>query len=213
MGSKLLSTTYGWVNIKKHLWVPLWIITVIGSSLLTACSPIDRQQTQQVPTSSSSSPQHTPEFSPVPTEPPKRTSTVTPMEKSELNDIQLTLSQTDVDHGQPISVTVTNLSSSTIGTYDHKSMCSIFTIQRKRGEKWENILKCTLGKPTVPVVLSPGESKSLTFNGGPHHLDPGALDPGIYRVEFTYKPISAIEDLSSNEIPWLTIYTPLLTIK
>ena len=138
--------------------------------------------------------------------------TVTPTKAAQADDVQLTLSHTTAVPGQPITVTVTNHAPSTIATFDHKSLCSIFSIQRRNEDEWENVLECPLEKRTIAIAIPPGDSKSLTFNGGSHFLDPGALDPGVYRVEFEYKRVDDLEDLFSDEILWQTVHSPILTI-
>ncbi len=127
---------------------------------------------------------------------------------------QLTLSDTAASPGQPITVTVTNHTTSTLAAYNHESLCSIFTIQRRNENQdgWDDVLECVLETPTVPVAIPPGESMSLTFNGGPHVLDPGALEPGVYRVEFSYKLVNEIGDIDRDEIPWQTAFSPIFTI-
>jgi len=74
------------------------------------------------------------------------------------------------------------------------------------------MLECVLETPTTPVAIPPGKSESLSFNGGLHFLDPGALGPGVYRVELVYKLVDAIGDLDRDEIPWLTAFSPIFTI-
>lgn len=96
---------------------------------------------------------------------------------------------------------------SIITTFAHKSLCSIFSIQKRNEDEWENVLECPHEKPTDVIAIPPGDAKSLTFNGGSHYLDPGA-----YRVEFEYKSVDSVEDLFSNEIPWHTVYSPTFMI-
>ena len=129
------------------------------------------------------------------------------------DEVVLTLSTTTAAPGEPITVTVTNLTSSIIATFNSQSLCSIFTIQIQRGDVWENVLECSLDSlPTVPIAIPPGESGSLTFNGGPSFLDPGALEPGVYRVKFLYKRVEKIEDIVNEDIPWQTAFSPPFTI-
>jgi len=127
---------------------------------------------------------------------------------------QLTLSDTVASPGKPITVTVTNHTTSTLAAYNHESLCSIFTIQRRNENQdgWDNVLECVLETPTVPVAIPPGESRSLTFNGGPHFLDLGALEPGVYRVELSYKLVDELGDIDRDEIPWQTAFSPIFTI-
>jgi hypothetical protein len=140
------------------------------------------------------------------------TSPVTSMESGQVNDIQLTLSDRVAVPGQPVTVTVTNHSASTIATFNHQSLCSIFSIRKYTQREWSRVLECRLAMPTVPVVIPPGDSKSLTFNDGSRFRGAGALVPGKYRVEFSYKPISDLKDLFSDQIPWQTIHSAGLTI-
>jgi len=128
--------------------------------------------------------------------------------------VQLTLSDIAASPGKPITVTVTNNTTSTLATYNHESLCSIFTIQRQNENQdgWDDVLECVLETPTIPVAIPPGESQSLTFNGGPHFLDPGALEPGVYRVKLVYKLVDAIGDIDRDEIPWQTAFSPIFTI-
>jgi hypothetical protein len=127
-------------------------------------------------------------------------------------DIQLTLSDTTAVSGQPVTVTLTNSSSAGIATFDHKSLCSIFFIQKQSGNEWNNVLQCNLRLRTAPVMILAGASTSLTFNGSPHFPDRGALKPGVYRVELVYKQVDYLEDLVSDEIPWYTVHSPIFTI-
>jgi prepilin-type N-terminal cleavage/methylation domain-containing protein len=192
------------------------LMAITIAAVFTAACGVAASEQQTLPGESQipvSSPQPRPGVSPTPAVAHlPLILTVTPTIAVETDDVQLTLSGTKAVPGQPVTVTVTNHTFSTIATFDHKSLCSIFTIQRRNEDEWENVLKCFLRKPTVPVTIPPGDSKALTFNGGSHFLDLGALDPGVYRVEFEYKRVDDLEDLFSDEIPWQIVYSPILTI-
>jgi hypothetical protein len=133
------------------------------------------------------------------------------------SDVELILSTSTALPGEPITVTVTNHSSEVIGTYDQKSLCSIFFVEEYDDEIWQSVLECPLvGRRLLEVAILPGRSESLRFNEG-DPMEPDALSPGMYRVRFRYKRIkdiaNLVEDLFYNEVPWQTAYSPILTVE
>lgn len=135
------------------------------------------------------------------------------------SNVQLSLNTASAPPGQPITATVTNNSTSTIGVPDHQFKCSVFAIQKHNGSEWVDISNCGLGSPTLIITIPPGQAKSLTFNTfttTSGYFNQGPLDPGIYRVELRFKYITNIQepwrDFYDNSIPLQTIYSPTLTI-
>lgn len=182
------------------------LVVVLAAACTAEVAPLQDIPDRQMP---APSPQQSPLVSPTITAEPSPTQKEAPTDSIEAVDgVQLVLSHTEADSGQPISVKVINKSPSSIATFDHKSLCSIFFIQKQVENGWENVLECQLRKPTVLVSISPGESQELEFNGGSHFLDPDGLETGTYRVEFSYKEAPKIEDLLSDELPWVTMYSP-----
>jgi len=82
-----------------------------------------------------------------------------------------------------ISATINNDTNQNIQTADHLSYCTILLLQRQMGDAWVNVAPCLLLSPTRLVTISAKQSVQVTLLSG---LFGRQLDPGTYRVEFTF---------------------------
>lgn len=99
--------------------------------------------------------------------------------------VTLALSATSYTAGQPIVVTIHNGLNTTIMTADHKTNCSMVTLQMQTANGWVDLAPCKLMIATRLVELAAQSATPIALGSGTQAATAN-WGAGTYRVMFTY---------------------------
>jgi hypothetical protein len=107
---------------------------------------------------------------------------------------------------EPVVVKITNDSEQPIVTMDHKSYCSILTVQKQQANDWITVAQCLLATPTRLVKIGAREELLLKL---PADGIAARIEPGTYRMELIYFAMDANGQPTGNPS---TVYSRTFTV-
>lgn len=112
----------------------------------------------------------------------------------------LVIAKTDrsiYQEGEQAVALITNDTTQSIITFDHKTYCSIINVQKLETNNWSNVSPCLLASPSKPVRLSAREEMTVKLPDGNVS---SKLSAGTYRLEFTYWTTDANGNQTGNPV-------------
>jgi hypothetical protein len=89
---------------------------------------------------------------------------------------------------EPVTAVIANKSAGSVRAWDGESYCTIVRLEEQTSAGWFEVARCPLLRPTVPVTIAAGETKTVL-------LPPSGADanraPGVYRVSLQYVALDA----------------------
>ncbi|MEP7338273.1 MAG: hypothetical protein ABI977_11115 [Acidobacteriota bacterium] len=107
---------------------------------------------------------------------------------------------------ETVVVKITNDSDQSIVTLDHKSYCSILTVQKQQVSDWITVAPCLLATPTRLVKIGAREDVLLKL---PADNTASRIEPGTYRLELVYFAMDANGQPTGNPS---TVYSRTFTV-
>jgi hypothetical protein len=99
------------------------------------------------------------------------------------DQVSVTTDRSSYDVSEPVVAMITNGNDQSIVTWDHKTNCTIVTVQKQESNGWVNIAPCLLLTPTRLVSIGPRMELSMKL---PPENSSARYEPGNYRLEFAW---------------------------
>lgn len=118
--------------------------------------------------------------------------------------VRLTPRAPSVAVGQPVSVIISNGTGKTIYVDDMKTDCSIVTLQRRTGTRWDTVGGCLMERSPITVAIEPGAQRTVTVTPASMHVGGAPGRPGFgagrYRFTCTYRFTRVVDWLEGTMI-------------
>lgn len=121
--------------------------------------------------------------------------------------VTLTLDKARYGVNDPILVTIYNGYNQTVYAADHRTGCTVATLERLEGGVWQPMNMCRLLSPTVltPLAATTAAQVRLSVTSST-----GGWTPGAYRVTYTYG--GGDEGANGSAGPGATIHSAQFTV-
>lgn len=128
-----------------------------------------------------------------------------PAAQAPAGPVTLSLDKTHYSPGDTAVVTISNGLDATISSTDHKTSCSLVTLEQLVGGAWQAVEPCRSMIATRVVDLAP---RGVT----PQRIGIPPNQPGTYRVAFMYAISAGAGDVSAASAQSGPIYSPTFTV-